>query len=210
MKNCYLFLMVFCLLTACKTKPPVQTPEDSIYTHEKFQVTVKHGWKAQKAEFSNALNIIKDGYILYINPNFVPKMDNPLEAVAKGAPGADFFWGNDFNTICTHTKINKLKGSLTRKSFFTLNPNSIPNANCKVPSDGQERWFFSYIYGGNGDEYQLKSTDFQDNVPPMDLAVTMTYTPTNNSIESFPTPTSKQLFQNYIKEMTEMVETIQF
>lgn len=210
MKNYYLFAFVICLLFACKTKPPQETPQDSVYTHDKFQITVKYGWKAQKAEFSNALNILKDGYILYINPNFIPKMDNPLEAVAKGAPGADLFWGMDFEAACANTNINQLGNDLTRKDFFTLDPNGAPNANCKIPSDGQERWFFAYVYGGNGNEYQLKSTDFQANAPVMDLAVTMTYNPPSGNVEGFPTSKSKQLFQNYIKEMTEMVETIKF
>lgn len=207
--NILFALLIFVLgISACKTKQVSTTPYSTIYQHEQFQIDVITGWTALDAEFSNALNIVKGPYILYINPNFNPLFDNPLQAIATGAPGADLFWETNFNANCANSKDKSMGNGLTRKNFFTF-----PSSNeCKTTGDGESHWFFAYVYGAS-DSYTVKPGEINAATPGQGqkVVITMTAKPGDNlpMLTDMPLANDKEL-KKHLADMSEMVQTIKF
>lgn len=201
-----LFIMILSI-SACKTKQ-VGQPYSTIYQHDQFQIDVITGWTAQEAEFSNALNIVKGKYILYINPNFSPLFDNPLQAIATGAPGADLFWETDFDANCADSKDKNIGKGLTRRDFQTL----ATDDDCKTTEDGTTHWFFAYV-NGPSDDYTVKPAEINPATPGQDqkVVITMTAKPGDNlpMLTDMPLASDKEL-KKHLADMSEMVLTIKF
>lgn len=210
MKN-YTALFVLAVLigglSACKTTQ-VSTPYSTVYQHEQFEISIINGWTTQKAEFSNALNVVKGKYILYINPNFSPLFDNPLQAIGTGAPGADLFWETNFDANCASSENKTIVNGLVRTDFYTLTN----DADCKTAEDNAAHWFFAYVHGSS-DSYTVKPAEINATTPGKNqkVVITMTAKPMDNlpMLTDMPLAKDKEL-KKHLADMSEMVGTIKF
>lgn len=181
-----------------------------VFENEYLKLTIPNDWKYQTVK-SGAINILKDNYILYINPNASQASGvegGRFSEIASGAPGADLVIKTHPSNPCGLSESSNISNQLVRSDFYINSEMAAKMLNCNAPTDEKTVWYFSYVttkgdgYFGDFSKFNIFPTDSR-----RQLVITMTYQASN--VNNLPVKSSEQ-FKKMLSEMTEIVKSIEF
>jgi hypothetical protein len=130
-----------------KTPIPTGTPatSNSTFENNQLKITIKKGWGTYLLE-NGAINVTKDGYILYINPSYIQSSTTEggrFDEITMNSPSAQLIIPYRPSAECGIRKQTKvLLNKYSRYDYFvdkTVNKNI-----CNTVSDDSTRWYFSF------------------------------------------------------------------
>ena len=164
-----------------------------------MSIDIPNGWKY--TEVNDSVNIEKDGYILYINPNFnqASGVDGArFSEISQGSPSADLVMLVQPNDPCGTTTTENIVLGYERKDLYISKGDA--SEACGAPTDSQTRWYFSYAIKDDGYVNYFDKTD-----PTTSYVITMSYQTT--SVDKLPVKGSSTL-NNMLKEMSDILGSL--
>lgn len=138
--------------TATPTSTSSTTPKPTItgesFENEYMKVIVPSGW-TKTTPITGAVNLMKNNYILYINPYFQQASGvegGRFSDISSGAPSSDAVLKSQPANPCGTYSTATIK---TLKEYDYYVSNTETNANCNKPASGTV-WYFSYVTKDSG------------------------------------------------------------
>lgn len=211
--------------------PPEPTPtpnsQSRIYENQYIKVTVPAGWALSEAtrtiqnqnydkntgkttlvvppitEKTGAVNITKDAYILYINPQAGQASGvegGRFAEIAGGAPSADAVVIQQPSPPCGKSEIHPAILDHPRVDLYVGPKDNDGKPYCQVPTNGKTVWYFSYITNSNNSYFNYYKAG-----EVLSYVITMAYN--SKDINSFPVKGSAELNAR-LDEMTGIVKSL--
>ena len=186
------------------TTTPTAVTQSKVYSNQYLSVTIPAGWSYSTTQ-SGAINITKNNYILYINPQASQASGvegGRFSEIAHGAPsvGAVLPGYDDSNGECGIREINQIPVIGSRTDLFS-GPST--DACTNKPSDGSTAWYFSYISKTGG--YFNERTGCSVDVNPCQYVITMAYD--SKDVNKLPRKGNAML-NAMLSEMTSIAKTL--
>ena len=111
-----------------------------------MSLTVPATWSVNELN-TGAVNISKEGYILYINPDISQASGvegGRFSEIAQGSPSADLVIKNWPDDPCGTAEKSSINTKLKRTDYFVNKNNVGVSSNCNAPANGSA-WYFSYV-----------------------------------------------------------------
>lgn len=196
------------LTTVDTTTIAAAQPKSDYFENEQLKIQVANGWQVTTTDKSHAVNIEKDNYVLFINPEYTPAggpEGGRFSGIAMGAVGADLVITSHPSPPCGENRTEKITDKLSREDYFIGKNMNLPDY-CATPTHDDAVWYFSYIHTRLG--YAGWVADVMPSVTDEEwlFAGTMTYIA--QSIDELPKKGSDAL-ETHLKEMSEMVKSLE-
>ncbi len=189
------------------TNQPQNEPtanETKAFENQYLKITLNQGWEIK--EIGDSVNITKNNYILYIDPNTTQASGvegGRFSEIAQGAPGVDLVITIHPSEPCGTSEEKNISNKLTRLDYYISSADA--SETCNAPSSADKLWYFSYITTKNngyfGDPTKLNSSI----TPPRQFVITLSYKTDN--INNLPKNNSTELIRA-LNEMAEIVNSI--
>lgn len=179
---------------------PTVPPTSSVYENSYMKITVPSTW-TYTTTANGSINIMKDNYILFINPNYQQAsgvQGGRFEEIASGAPSADAIIKVKPSGPCGSTVTTLAYSVYKRKDLYVKNSDA--SETCAAPTTNSSVWYFSYVVDNDG------YLSYYKTVANTSYVITMSYNSKN--VNSFPVKDSSALNAK-LNEMTNIVKTLQ-
>lgn len=128
------------------TSSPTTADMSKTFSNEYLSITIPEGW-TYSTTARGAINIIKDGYILYINPR--AQQASGVEGgrfaeISMGAPSSDIVNLEPPSDPCGTSSTVAMQGTTYQRHDFYIS-NETKQEYCAAPSNGAQVWYFSYV-----------------------------------------------------------------
>lgn len=181
---------------------------DKQFANDYISVNLLNGRDVQKAA-RGAISIIKNNYILYINPNASQASGVPggrFAEITQGAPGADLVMKFYPADPCGEEEQETSDiNTMTIRDLY-INNSTIDTDTCNTLDSDKTVWYFSYAsnngYFGDYDKITQRRAGSKKQ-----FVITMTYNA--DTINNLPEKGSAELVQN-LNEMKTMIDSIVF
>ena len=192
------------LTSVTPTITGTQTQQSRIYENQYLEITIPAGWSYSVAQ-TGAINITKDGYILYINPRMEQAsgvIGGRFSEIARGAPSADAVIREHPSNPCGMQEIaisQEITGMITgHQRFDWYVNNQTTGNNCNAPNDGSTIWYFSYVSKDGYINYYVQDGQ-------LGYVITMSFD--SGNVNQLPRKDSKALDEKLV-EMSSILETL--
>ncbi len=196
--------------------------QSQVYENQYMKVSIPTGW-SYGATQNGAINITKNNYVLYINPNTggsVGPVDD-LSGLTNGSPSGDLVLKTEpyRGVTCGDFAQSNVTSKLARfDGYINNNGRKVEGGRvlCDAPATDNIVWYFSYITTVNdkdnwiyiGNRCYMNGIDSSTEAcQSKTFAITMSYK--TNMINNLPSEGSSEL-QRMLGEMTNIAKSVQF
>lgn len=178
-----------------------------IYENDYLKIEILKTWNYQVVN-NQSLNITKDNYILYINPNTTQSsgiVGGRFSEIGQGSPGVDLVMLYHPSEPCGDSVSKGISDKLVRRDYYIDKTDA--SELCNAPEGDDKLWYFSYVttqddgYFGNPKKLNPSITSQRQ------FVITMSYD--GEDVNDLPVWESEVL-NEALNEMTEMVKTVEF
>ncbi len=177
------------------------------FSNDYLKVIIPKTWSYQVVN-EQSLNITKDNYVLYINPNTMQAsgvIGGRFSEIAQGASGPDLVMKMHPSESCGNSEGSDLTDKLKIVNYYiSANDN---NSWCNIPTGENTLWYFSYVttkkdgYFGNPAVFGLSADTLRQ------FVITITYQAA--ALDDLPVKNSVQHEQK-MNELMAILKTIEF
>jgi len=168
--------------------PPI-TNNPVVYDNQYINLIIPAGWTYTTTKMGD-INLFKDNYILYINPNLHQTsgvQGGRFGEIALGAPSSDAVIKTQPSEPCMIPETNTSYGKFLRQDLYVNKSNS--SDNCNAAASGSTNWYFSYFNQGMG------YINYYSTKPDTGWVITLAYNSTNvNNLPVKNSPTLTSIF----------------
>ncbi len=193
--------------TKAKTYFEKLEPQTQKFKNDYLEVEIPKSW-SYKETAEGALNIRKNNYIIFINPNTTQASGAPggrFSEIAQGAPGTKLVMKKHPGPPCGESETEKITEKLEITHFY-IDSNEEETTMCNVPSSNEPLWYFSYVTT-IGDGYFGDASKFNSNFEELrQFVITVSYKTDN--IEDLPQKKSVE-HEKTMEEIISLIKTIE-
>jgi hypothetical protein len=203
-----------------------------IFENQYIKISIPYGWKLTEAkriiknqaydkvskkvvaagdpvlEKTGAVNIVKDDYILYINPlaeQVSGVIGGRFGEIVSGAPSADAVITDGAKGACSQGEISPVSDKFSRVDFYIKDEGQKEKYPwCVFPGNDLAVWYFSYITDSRGGYFNYYKQGAEPG--PFGLVITMAYN--SDNVNKLPAWNSADL-EKKLKEMSGMIRTLE-
>ena len=182
---------------------PSPTPANRAFDNNLMSITLEEQWNASPIADTNAVNITKDNFTLYINPEATQASGvegGRFAEIAQGSPSADVVIAVQPSGPCGTAVQTSVNTNLLREDLFVATTDKTDF--CNVPKNDKTVWYFSYIRRASKQGY----FNYYTSEPTKAYVITMSYQ--GKEVDKFPEQGSSEL-EAALRDMTMMVQSLQ-